>query len=354
MPGRNGYAVSGGWANSTMKVNNQTFPADLTIDMRDVTISEYVAGNSVTLQSEFEDKGSEEYNIYIADGTTTSSSMGGSGTGGGSTTAVSVYRYGFNGQEKDVDNGNDIYTAQFWEYDSRIGRRWNLDPKPTTGFSEYTVFSNNPISLTDPLGDTTNFVDKNNNLVKHVEDGSNAVFKQTGSGTDLHYELNGYDKTQKGKDNVNLTSAIQEQQNLNMQNPALQENAQGQGETHCNQSVQCVMKTVASATGNPGVLVTGDASTMTHTLENGKNPNYKQVTEQEAADNAKKGGLSVVGHVDAPHGHVLTYSVGENITKGAVANIGQKKFTGYKSLNWSIAKSRPKSFYILIIPSAQK
>jgi hypothetical protein len=40
------------------------------------------------------------------------------------------YRYGFNGQEKsdDVTVGNT--TAMYWEYDSRIGRRWNVDPKP--------------------------------------------------------------------------------------------------------------------------------------------------------------------------------------------------------------------------------
>lgn len=40
------------------------------------------------------------------------------------------YRYGFNGMEKDdeitghTDRGNH-YAATFWEYDSRIRRRWN-------------------------------------------------------------------------------------------------------------------------------------------------------------------------------------------------------------------------------------
>jgi hypothetical protein len=47
------------------------------------------------------------------------------------------------------------YTAMFWEYDSRIGRRWNLDPRPYIGISEYSAFNNSPISLSDPLGDTT-------------------------------------------------------------------------------------------------------------------------------------------------------------------------------------------------------
>jgi hypothetical protein len=41
-----------------------------------------------------------------------------------------VYRYGFNGQEKstEIDPNGNINTAKFWEYDSRIGRRWNTDP----------------------------------------------------------------------------------------------------------------------------------------------------------------------------------------------------------------------------------
>ena len=38
------------------------------------------------------------------------------------------YRYGFNTQEKDDDVFIGAYTAEYWEYDSRLGRRWNLDP----------------------------------------------------------------------------------------------------------------------------------------------------------------------------------------------------------------------------------
>lgn len=65
------------------------------------------------------------------------------------------YRYGFNGQEKDNDisgNGN-LNTAEFWEYDTRVGRRWNLDPKPRVGISDYSTFDDNPISNNDPDGD---------------------------------------------------------------------------------------------------------------------------------------------------------------------------------------------------------
>lgn len=69
----------------------------------------------------------------------------------------SNYRYGFNGQEKsnEVTSGN--YMAEFWEYDSRIGKRWNKDPITKVSESPYSTFGNNPIMLSDPNGaDTVN------------------------------------------------------------------------------------------------------------------------------------------------------------------------------------------------------
>jgi YD repeat-containing protein len=60
----------------------------------------------------------------------------------------------FNGQRKSLEIGADAQTAQFWEYNGDVGRRWNLDPKPTMGVSEYSGFLNNPIIGTDPVGDT--------------------------------------------------------------------------------------------------------------------------------------------------------------------------------------------------------
>jgi RHS repeat-associated protein len=62
-----------------------------------------------------------------------------------------------NGQEKDDEIAQGIYTAMYWEYDSRIGRRWNLDPKPFVGISYYSCFLNNPIMFADPNGDKVRF-----------------------------------------------------------------------------------------------------------------------------------------------------------------------------------------------------
>lgn len=73
--------------------------------------------------------------------------------------ASNVYRYGFNCQEMDdeVSGKGNTNTAMFWEYDCRLGRRWNVDPKPNPSFSSYSAFANNPIWYNDVLGDTAKY-----------------------------------------------------------------------------------------------------------------------------------------------------------------------------------------------------
>jgi len=65
------------------------------------------------------------------------------------------YRFGFDGQEKvdEVSGNGNHNTALFWEYDTRLNRRWNKDPITHSWESPYVVMSNNPIVFIDPLGD---------------------------------------------------------------------------------------------------------------------------------------------------------------------------------------------------------
>ena len=69
--------------------------------------------------------------------------------------ANGLYRFGFNGQEKDdeVSGPGNTNSALFWEYDTRLGRRWNLDPVVKAWESSYSCFSGNPIFFVDILGD---------------------------------------------------------------------------------------------------------------------------------------------------------------------------------------------------------
>ena len=76
------------------------------------------------------------------------------------------YRYSFNGMERDdeVSGQGNSYTAKFWQYDSRLGRRWNIDPVVKPWESSYACFLNNPIRVIDPNGDD-GYVDKDGNYL---------------------------------------------------------------------------------------------------------------------------------------------------------------------------------------------
>jgi hypothetical protein len=70
-------------------------------------------------------------------------------------TSGNGYRFSFNTQEKadEIAGAGDHTTAMFWEYDTRLGRRWNLDPVYNASESRYSVNADNPIYYTDPFGD---------------------------------------------------------------------------------------------------------------------------------------------------------------------------------------------------------
>ena len=68
---------------------------------------------------------------------------------------ASDYRYSHNGHEKEDAIFNGAQSAEFWMYDSRIGRRWERDPIVKPWESLYASFANNPILYADPDGLTT-------------------------------------------------------------------------------------------------------------------------------------------------------------------------------------------------------
>ena len=53
---------------------------------------------------------------------------------------------------KTPEIGANTTTAEFWQYDARIVRRWNVDPITNEAESPYLCFSGNPILMSDPLG----------------------------------------------------------------------------------------------------------------------------------------------------------------------------------------------------------
>jgi hypothetical protein len=67
------------------------------------------------------------------------------------------YAFGMNGQMKDdeIYGVGNSYTAEYWQYDSRLGRRWNVDPERMVLCfeSNYSVNHNSPLIFVDEEGD---------------------------------------------------------------------------------------------------------------------------------------------------------------------------------------------------------
>jgi hypothetical protein len=86
----------------------------------------------------------------------------------------SKYRYGFGGQEKsnEIKGEGNSYTAEFWEYDPRVGRRWNVDPVKKSFESPYATFSNNPINRIDIHGNSDSTVATPNGGTMRLPDGA--------------------------------------------------------------------------------------------------------------------------------------------------------------------------------------
>ena len=72
----------------------------------------------------------------------------------GRSVSAGEYRYGFGGQEMDneISGTGNSYTAEYWQYDSRLGRRLNVDPIDKPWESSYAAFHNNPVYFIDPDG----------------------------------------------------------------------------------------------------------------------------------------------------------------------------------------------------------
>lgn len=111
------------------------------------------------------------------------------------------YKYGFITQERENDlygEGNS-YSAEFWQYDGRIGRRWNCDPIVKLFEGTYTCFSNNPIYYFDIKGNDkdSRHLDPSGKIIAEYDDGDNSVYKHQTAKTksDVDYWRNHFNNT---------------------------------------------------------------------------------------------------------------------------------------------------------------
>ncbi len=108
-------------------------------------------------------------------------------------------------------------TAEFWEYDTRIGRRWNLDPKPQFRVSDYAAFADNPVWKNDLLG---NVVKVTSEVSKIVDEGLKSTVSEAASVVAykpndndpkegmLTFDDNAYEKLDKSKLNKNQLAIL--------------------------------------------------------------------------------------------------------------------------------------------------
>ena len=105
-------------------------------------------------------------------------------------------------------------SAEFWQYDSRLGRRWNVDPVCKEYESPYACFAGNPMWFADRFGADTIFDDNNvrqdflkayNTVVATIEELSQKIAQ-------LNEELKaeGISKLKKNKIEKNILSAENE------------------------------------------------------------------------------------------------------------------------------------------------
>ncbi len=71
----------------------------------------------------------------------------------------------YQGYEYNTDFDINLYESFFRSHDPQIGRFWQLDPKPDDRISLYCSMGNNPVSITDFLGDTTRYYSNTNELL---------------------------------------------------------------------------------------------------------------------------------------------------------------------------------------------
>jgi hypothetical protein len=94
------------------------------------------------------------------------------------------YRFSFNGQEKDDEmygSPGTSMTAEFWQYDTRTGRRWNMDPVVKTWESPYLTFTGNPVMMIDPNGANAWKPDEKGNLIAEAGDNATTLAKFQGT-----------------------------------------------------------------------------------------------------------------------------------------------------------------------------
>ena len=165
-------------------------------------------------------------------------------------------------KDDEVSGSGNSYTAEFWQYDARLGRRWNVDPVDKPWESSYATFSGNPIYYIDPNGDNADgyTIDGVGNLEKVDDTGGDkydVVYqKEQYDNGNKNYDYEGTAGTGIRIDDKSFVPELQKKKPEAIQADAFSENKTIQGyyaSINSNQALS-VFKFLANATsGNNGI-----------------------------------------------------------------------------------------------------
>ena len=165
-----------------------------------------------------------------------------------STKSELFSRSNFNGKEKDYESGFHYYGARY--YWSEVLTGWlSVDPLADKypNISPYAYCAWNPIKLVDPDGNAmTDFQDKDGNIIMHVDDESNAVFRLTGTSPSNEYFAFAGFSNQGGINAICITGLVAGAQEYALDN-----------QEYCNQAVNFVGRTYVEAYNTAGIDVNG-------------------------------------------------------------------------------------------------
>ncbi|MCR5496921.1 MAG: hypothetical protein K6F48_03695 [Paludibacteraceae bacterium] len=113
------------------------------------------------------------------------------------------YRYGFNTQENVPELGDGHTTALYWEYDGRLGKRWNLDPISKEYESNYSVLGNSPLYAIDVYGADSTLFGENGMILCQISNDNGATnvwfeLKTTLKTEQMYGHINYKDSSMKG------------------------------------------------------------------------------------------------------------------------------------------------------------
>ncbi len=124
-------------------------------------------------------------------------------------------------KDDEIQGVGNSYTAMFWQYDSRLGRRWNQDPVVKEFESSYASFANNPVWFIDPSGADSSLY--NSNTGAFISKGITPEDDKTAIWT-VDPTAKNYDKENPWKTAKKLTYSIGEKQKYSVGKDNLRKN----------------------------------------------------------------------------------------------------------------------------------